>query len=60
MADDYGEWMVTDDERTNDRFPKTLAAAKSMVRAGARRGKKLEVYRRTSPEGFYPYRETDE
>ncbi len=60
MSEEVGQWMVTGPGV--ERFPKTLAAAKSMVRAGKRRGKVLVIYEQTrnvpgQGPHFYPYQE---
>ena len=57
----YGPWMVTSDDDPVKRFPKTLAGAKSIVRAAARRGIALTIYeqaRNVPGQGphYYPLR----
>lgn len=47
IQEPYGPWMVSSEDDTVKRFPKTLAGAKSIVRAAARRGVTLTIYERT-------------
>lgn len=42
-----GQWMVASDDEGVKRFPKTLAGARSMERAYARRGITVTVYEKT-------------
>lgn len=42
-----GPWMVSSSDDQVKRFPKTLAGAKSIVRAAARRGVALTIYEQT-------------
>ena len=59
----FGPWMVTSDDDSVKRFPKTLAGAKSIVRAAARRDITLTIYEQTrnvpgQGPHYYPYQET--
>ena len=56
----YGPWMVSSSDDTVKRFPKTLAGAKSIVRAAAQRGVTLTIHERTRTVPglgpiYYPY-----
>lgn len=55
-----GPWMVTSDDRSVKLFPKTLAGAKSMVRAWARKGVTVTIHEKVSAEGYYPWNPEEE